>query len=336
MSNALAINQFDEATRLLVDRYQRDFPLSPQPFALIGDQLGLREADVIERLARLREIGAVSRVGAVVRPNAAGASTLAAIAAPPADIERIAGIVNSQRGVNHNYEREHEFNLWFVVTGRTGDDVHSAIDEIERETGLDVLDLPLEQSYHIDLGFPLFDAPSRNAPCIESREVAGEADVRLLAAIESGLPLTPRPYAVIAGAIGEGEDAVIDRLASMQARGIVKRFGVVVRHRAFGYDANAMAVWDVPDAAVDRVAARFVEAPQVTLCYRRPRRPPRWRYNLFTMVHGVARDNVLDVIGGLTERARGQCDASAVLFSRRCFKQRGATFVRREAQHADA
>ena len=139
----------------LLDDYQRDFPLVPRPYLAIAEAAGLSEAEVIEIYARLKEDGALSRIGAVVTPNAAGASTLAAIAVPPARLGEVAALVSAQAEVNHNYEREHAFNLWFVVTAADARAVEAVLRRIERITGLAVLDLPLVQSYHIDLGFPL-------------------------------------------------------------------------------------------------------------------------------------------------------------------------------------
>ena len=140
--------------RLLND-WQRDFPLVPRPFQAIADVLGVSEADVITRLARLQADGSLSRVGAVVRPNSVGASTLAAMTVPPDRLDEVADQISARPEVNHNYEREHRLNLWFVVTAATPALVQAVLRAIEAETGLPVLDLPLEREYHIDLGFDL-------------------------------------------------------------------------------------------------------------------------------------------------------------------------------------
>ena len=158
-------------------------------------------------------------------------------------------------------------------------------------------------------------------------------DKALLGAIEDGLPIVSRPYARVAEAIGIGEEEVIERLRRLVVQGIVRRLGLVVRHRAVGFVANAMAVWDVPDETVDERAAELAKSPCVTLCYRRPRRLPEWPYNLFCMVHGRERETVRAQIAELAERAGLGACPNAVLFSTRCFKQRGARFSRQnEAQ----
>jgi DNA-binding Lrp family transcriptional regulator len=125
---------------------------------------------------------------------------------------------------------------------------------------------------------------------------------------------------------------VIDRLARLVAAGVIKRLGCVVRHRFFGYDANAMVVWDVPDEMTDAVAGHFAANPGVTLCYRRPRRPPHWPYNLFCMVHAKAREQALATVAELNAAAGTARLDQAVLFSTRCFKQRGAVFSAREPE----
>jgi DNA-binding Lrp family transcriptional regulator len=145
---------------------------------------------------------------------------------------------------------------------------------------------------------------------------------RLLAAIEDGLPLVPRPYGAIGARIGLGEDVVIEMLGRLIEDGVIKRFGVVVRHRELGYRANAMVVWDVPEASVGDAGRRLAALPFVTLCYRRPRRLPGWPYNLFCMIHGRDRATVEAQIEEL--RARGGNPPMDTLFSRRRFKQRGA------------
>ena len=141
--------------RELLDAFQRDFPLVERPYAVLAERLGVAEHEVIETLERLQDRGCISRVGAVLRPNRAGVSTLAAMAVPAERLHEVADIVNRSEGVNHNYEREHRYNLWFVIGAETDEELDRSIRCIENETGLPVLRLPLLEGYHIDLGFKL-------------------------------------------------------------------------------------------------------------------------------------------------------------------------------------
>jgi len=147
--------RLDALDRKLLDAYQHGFPLSPRPFAEIAAEVGSDEATVIERFGRMQACGCVSRVGAVVTPHRAGWSTLAAMAVPPDQLEAVAIMVSAYPEVNHNYEREHRLNLWFVVTGADRETVEVVLDEIEARAGIDVIDLPMIEAYRLDLGFPL-------------------------------------------------------------------------------------------------------------------------------------------------------------------------------------
>lgn len=157
-------------------------------------------------------------------------------------------------------------------------------------------------------------------------EIHDPRDLALLTALQSGLPLVSRPYAEIGKSIGMEEAEVTARIRQWIETGVIKRLGVIVRHRPLGYRANAMVVWNIPDERVGAVGRQMSGFDYVTLCYRRPRRGTDWPYNLFCMIHGKDRQKVL----AQTERLATACGIAeapkAVLFSRRCFKQRGARY----------
>lgn len=150
---------------------------------------------------------------------------------------------------------------------------------------------------------------------------------QLISALQHGLPLVPRPYAVIAEQIGSTENEVIDYIRLMKDKGDIKRFGVVVHHRQLGYKANAMVVWDIPDDRVDELGECFGQFDFVTLSYRRPRHLPDWPYNLFCMIHGKDRDDVLKNLDLMVQHCNVSAFRHEPLFSNRCFKQRGAIYI---------
>lgn len=156
---------------------------------------------------------------------------------------------------------------------------------------------------------------------------------RLVAILQEGLPLEPRPYAAVAAKLGTTEAKVIDGVRSLQSAGHIKRMGIVVRHHELGYQANAMVVWDVPDERLGEAVKTILTHPFVTLCYRRPRCLPDWPYNLFCMIHGKRRDEVLQQIAVLNAHPSLSGLTHAVLFSKRRFKQRGARYQPVEAVH---
>jgi siroheme decarboxylase len=314
--------------RRLVNEFQRHFPLSLRPFRDIAGALGWSEAAVLDALTGLLAAGVVSRVGPVIRPNTVGVSALAAMAVPPGRLDAVAGMVSRHPEVNHNYEREHRFNLWFVLAASDPGARAAAVRRIEAESGLPVMVLPMLDDYYIDLGFDLDGGgkPRCTDAAAESGLSIDDADRRLLGAVQEGLPLTARPFAHVAAMTGLAESQVLGRLRALIEVGVIKRFGVVVRHHECGYRHNAMVVWDVPDESVHAAGRRLAEMESVRLCYRRPRRPPDWPYNLFCMIHGRDRVSVdkeverVAAASGLTGCRRD------ILFSVRRFKQRGARY----------
>jgi len=328
--------------RALIERFQDRLPLTEKPYAELAGALGVSEVEVLDALRDLRARGLLARIGPVFAPHAFGASTLAAMSVPAGRLEAVARQVSERAEVNHNYEREHAINLWFVVTACDEAHVARVLGEIAASTALDVLDLPMIESYHIDLGFSPWSDAAPGAPATRaaapSRAVAGSGpritpdDRRLATALEDGLALEPRPFERIARRLGWSQRNVCERLARLRAGGAVKRLGLVVRHHELGYRANAMVVLDVPDARVAEAGRDLATQCSVTLCYRRPRRPPAWPYNLFCMIHGRDRDRVLVEAARLRQRSGvGERDWE-VLFSRRRFKQRGARYGSLAAQ----
>ncbi len=320
--------------RLLND-FQRDFPLQTRPFAPLARALGCSEAELRARLAALQASGAVSRVGPVFSPRRVGASTLAALQAPAQSLDEVAAVVSGFAGVNHNYAREHDWNLWFVATAPDSAALARSLRDIQRRTRCPLITLPLETEYHIDLGFDLADG-ARTSRGQLRRVTPGAAPgpraQALMAAIQQGIPLLARPFLAVARQAGLSEAEVIGQLRDWLGDGTIKRFGVVVRHHELGWRTNAMCVWDVPDELADEFGRRLAECDGVHLCYRRRRAGRAWPYNLYCMLHGRERAEVQDRLSRITAACGLAGYQRQILFSTRRFKQCGARYA--EAVHA--
>jgi DNA-binding Lrp family transcriptional regulator len=309
----------------LLGEWQRAFPLVSRPFAVIGDALGCTEAKVLQRLTRLSDAGAVSRVGAALRPNTAGASTLAAISAPEQRIDAVAELVGAEPGINHSYLRENDWNIWFVATGPDRDHVDATLRRIEAVTGLTVLDLPLVRPHHIDLGFSLDGTRQETSSvALVDPSVLRPGDHAVLQGLTRGLAISPRPFTALADELGCTEVEVLERIHALTAAGFISRIGIIVRHRALGWRSNAMVVWQIPEADVDRVGVALAAAKGVTLCYQRRPDQCHWPFNLYCMIHARSRDEALTILGRAAADAGIADLPRQVLFSTRCFKQTGA------------
>ncbi|WP_248517445.1 siroheme decarboxylase subunit beta [Salinarchaeum laminariae] len=313
----------DEVDARILDGFQSGFPIEQRPFRAVAEAIGTDEADALDRVEALLDRGLLRRFGPVLNPPVIGASTLAALKVPEGDgirggeaesdrFDAVAEIVNGHEQVNHNYRREHEWNMWFVVTAGSLDRRDAILDDVAAETGLEPLVLPMLTDYYINLEFPVvnddrFARESGAATGVEATRIAESArgdlsafDADLLLAIQGGFPLSTTPYRDIAESLSASAAAydatvedVLDGVRRLREAGCIKRIGCVVNHVATGFDSNCMVVWDVPDDELDERGRTVGGLPSVTLCYHRPRRPERdWPYNLFTMIHGRDADAV--------------------------------------------
>ncbi|MBF5006932.1 siroheme decarboxylase subunit beta [Diaphorobacter caeni] len=324
--------QADSTALALLNQWQRGFPLVDEPFAAIGETLALSGKQVLDRYRHLHNSGAFSRIGGVFAPGAGGASLLAAMAVPAHMLERVAAIVSAQPGVNHNYEREHEVNLWFVVTGRDAWEVEQQLQRIEAASGLRTLRLPMLHAFRIDTAFDLgavsHDRQSSGRTRIAAAPIAMDEEP-LAALVEQGIELCERPFDVWARHLGCTLDVIRQQIAQWTDSGALSRFGVVVRHHEVGFRANAMVVFQVPAHRIDACGDVLAHFPGATLVYQRAT-AEGWPFNLYCMVHGRDRFSVLQTIAAAIRHAALDNVPSRILFSRTRFKQTGA---RRFAPH---
>lgn len=309
----------------LLNDWQRDFPLQVHPFDHIGARYGVGGEQVIRTLNLLHGEGAVSRVGGVFNIGAGGAGLLCAMEVPPADLAHVAARVSRAPEVNHNYERQHRLNLWFVVTAGSPARASALADEIAADTGLAVLRMPMRRAFHIDLGFDLRDRSAPTATFAPASHAVPAALRPLAAQLEQGLPLVARPYEALGQRCDKRESDVLRVLEGWLGDGTLRRLGVIVRHHELGWTHNAMTVFQVPAERTEECGARLAPFRAVTLCYEREP-APGWPYNLYAMFHGQSRAEVEATLAEATGAAGLDDVPRDVLFSQRRFKQTGSRY----------
>ncbi|MGV3569993.1 MAG: Lrp/AsnC family transcriptional regulator [Ramlibacter sp.] len=316
-----------DATLALLNDFQHDFPLVARPFAALAARVNLTEDAVLARLRDCRAQGSLSRIGAVWGRGAGGAAALCALAVPPGRLEAVADIVSREPAVNHNYEREHAWNLWYVLTGPDAPAVRAIADRLAREAQVPALFLPMVRAYRVDLGFDLrathAHARAAAAPLEGPAVTCAERPLAVLA--EQGLALVPRPFDLWAAELGWPREAVLATLRRWKRAGTLRRFGVVVRHHDLGFGANAMTVLQAPPSESDALGAALARQPGVTLAYQRLP-DPRWPYNLYFMVHGRERAAVDALVAAALAGSGAAGLPRATLFSARRFKQTGGRY----------
>jgi siroheme decarboxylase len=317
----------DELDRAIVDRCQGGFPVSERPFRDVAQTLGTSETALLDRIGRLLALRTLTRFGPLFDiERMGGAFTLAAMQVPAADFDRVAAIVDAFPEVAHNYAREHVLNMWFVVATESPAQTGETLVRIEAAAGRPVLAFPKEREYFVGMnlgaeGTRLERAHGARGEAVPADARPGDRDI--VKALQQGLPLVARTYDEVARALGRSPAEVRERILAMLADGRIRRIGAVPNHYALGWRANAMSVFDVDDARVDALGARVGALPDVTHCYRRPRRLPHWPYNLFAMVHGGDRDEVVTKVAAIARILGDAARAHDVLFSTRILKKTG-------------
>jgi siroheme decarboxylase len=322
--------------RTFINRYQGGFPLVERPFAAVAQALGTDEERLILMIQGLLERGLLTRFGPLFDAERLGGRfTLAALAVPEADFDRVAAQLAALPEVAHNYRRDHALNMWCVLATPSEASLRRMLGQLRDLTGLEVLDFPKLAEYH--LGFWLqLEADGglgmrrwMRSPT-DSPTPLDALDQALVTATQGGLPLVAAPYAEIARRLGQTSATVLDRLATLLAQGAIRRIGAVPHHYRLGLRGNGMTVWDIEDAAVDRLGAEIGALAGVSHCYRRPRRLPRWPYNLFAMLHGRDRAQVLAAAARVQDRVADYCHGHEVLFSAAVLKKTGLRFTPQE------
>mgnify|MGYP000409697472 CR=1 FL=1 len=332
--NAEERYKLDTLDKELLQHLQDKFPLAKRPWAEIGKRLGITEEEVLSRSERLSSDGVIRKLRTILNGQKVGgcASTLMAMRVPAEKMEKVVSIVNEYMSVTHNYQREHDYNLWFTVTTCGGKDLRSTVDEIKGRTGIpdsDVLDLPTTRVFKVDVRFKFTDFKDdsdRNDISIPNERTKmnkddepNETDQAILRAAQEGIPVVKEPFAGIAREAGISQDEVIARLKRLISNGVIKRLGISINQRKVGIVANAVVAWRVPQEQVERVGKMLSSYKEVTHCYERVTIPGKWEHNLFTVIHGYNRESVEEMAKRLSEVV-GISDY-LVLFSNEQFKR---------------
>lgn len=318
---------------------QSGFPIVPDPYGTLAEQLGLERDEVEKALLDLREEGLVRRIGASFDSKRLGySSTLCALAAPPERADEVAAIINAYPGVTHNYLRENRYNIWFTLITRSSEDRARILGQIVEQSGCgDLLDMPATKMYKIRVDFGKghgkkateakakakdageyvagrFGAVATDACAFDGDDAFDVALVRWAqgdVAFDADGTLVERPFEQGAALVGKQigrevtENEVIARILELRALKAIRRFGAMVKHQKMGFAFNGMTVWNVDDGRLDEVGAAFAEKPYVSHCYARLAKPT-WPYKIYAMAHAQTQDELDGYVAELGEIAQAE------------------------------
>jgi DNA-binding Lrp family transcriptional regulator len=309
----------DELDKKLLNLMQGKFPLQARPFRAVAELAEVDEAVVLERVRHLLDQRIIRQVTPIFDTRALGyESMLVAAKVDPDNPHRAAKVVNAHPGVSHNYLRNHDFNMWFTIATEPDSKLglEGTLDVLAREAGAtSVRQLPTLKLFKIRMDLEMegdtraLAAQAVAADPVElERQPYDDFDVAVIRALQGDMPVVPEPYAPAAAALGVPQEKLLDHLAGMQERGLLRRVAAILYHRRAGFSANGMGVWKVPEEQILDVGRQMAAVRGISHCYQRPTYED-WPYSVFTMAHGRSKeecDAILDSIAethGITERA---------------------------------
>ncbi len=309
----------------LLSVIQKKFPLTRYPYAAIAEELGLSEDAVLQVLRQEKEDRIIRQISPIFDTKRLGySSSLVAFRIPEAKIDHAVEMINAHPGVSHNYERDHDFNIWFTLAvapdSKLG--LEGTVDLLARlSEAEDAIILPTLKMFKIavKLNTTGKDAQKERVAKKRHREIElTPLHHRIIRHTQYDLPIEREPFRDVVEQLGIDYDTLFGTLEELQEAGVMRRFAAILNHRKAGFNANAMVVWDVDEARGEEIGRRAAEFSAVSHCYLRPKYP-NWPYNLFTMVHGKTTEEtnaIIDAIAGEIEHK-----AKRPLYSTREFKK---------------
>ncbi|MFN8632802.1 MAG: AsnC family transcriptional regulator [Chloroflexota bacterium] len=303
----------DDLDKRLLNRIQSDFPLVARPFEELGRPLGLSEDEVVERMRALKDGRIVRQISAIFDTKSLGyKSSLVAMHVDPARIAEAARVINEHPGVTHNYERNHQYNLWFTIAVPPTSDLEAVVQRIHELARAEVTRVMYTlRLFKIGVNLDMtgerppdaLAAPEyREQDRLRAREhTVTELDKRVIRELQEDLTIEARPFKTLAERIGMDEDGLFEVMHSLVERGFMRRMAAILYHRRAGFKANGMGVWAVPEDDVIELGEQMAAFANVSHCYRRPTYPD-WPYNVFTMVHGKSVEECEEVLAAIAKK----------------------------------
>jgi len=319
----------DDLDRKLLNLMQGSFPIQARPYGAVAQLAGITEEQVIARVERFVRARIIRQVTPIYDTRALGyASMLVAAKVDPEHPWRAAQLVNEHPGVSHNYLRNHEFNMWFTIAverdSRLGLD--GTLDVLKELTGAaSIRQLPTLKLFKIRMDLEmeadtkaLASAGPQADPAPLTEVPYDELDVAVIRATQGDMPIVPEPYAPAAARLGMSVADLLDQMAGMRERGLLRRVAAILYHRRAGFSANGMGVWGVPPERIAELGPLMASFRGISHCYERPTYAD-WPYSVFTMAHGRSKEECDAILDSIEQETR--IAERATLYSSTEFKK---------------
>ena len=317
----------DSLDKEILNEIQWSFPMVSEPYKELASRFHLTTDEMKKRISNLKSIGVLRQLSAIFDTRKLGyKSSLVAMSIEPDKLDYIANQINRHHGVSHNYERNHEYNLWFTLATPPGTDLKTEVDKFSKLGGINkVRLLPTIKLFKIGVKLEMVDdkkqevKPSEEKKqIVETKFMPTESDKEFIRQLQKDLDVVDRPFLQAAKNLGMTEDQVFENLKHYEQIGVMRRYAAILRHRDVGFTANGMIVWNVPEPRIEQVGEILGAFPQVSHCYQRPSYPD-WQYNVFSMVHCKSIPEAEEMAKEIQQQIN--VDDYRILFSSREFKK---------------
>lgn len=321
------MTNLDDFDKDLLNEIQWSFPLVKQPYHELANKFDTTPDEIKHRLTELKKSGIVRQLSAIFDTRKLGyKSSLVAMKVEPDKLASVANTINKHPGVSHNYERNHDFNLWFTIATPPKTNVKTEVEKLSKLSGVVATRmLPTIKMFKIGVKLDMNEKnkheikPSEEKKKIKSVDfVASEQDKEYIRHLQKDLEIIDRPFLKASESLGITEEELFEKAKYYEEIGVMRRFAAILRHRDAGFIANGMIVWKVPEDRIEEVGENLGAFPQVSHCYQRPSYPD-WPYNVFSMIHCKSKDEAADVAKTIQNQIN--VDEYTILFSEREFKK---------------
>ena len=319
--------QIDLFDKQLLNDIQWVFPLVDRPYLEISKRHNMSEDEVMRRIAYMKDMGLIRQINAIFDTRRLGyKSALVAFAVMPDKLDSVANEVNKHPGVSHNYERNHDFNMWFTLAVPPYGDMKRDLDRLASLDGvIKYRLLPTLKLYKIGVRLDMVnDDTEKPKPIDEIKQLnpkkieITENDKHFIRELQKDLKVIPEPFKEMAENLRITTTELFAKAKEYEKNGVMRRFAAILRHRDAGFSANGMVVWQVPDEKIDEIGYKLAAFPQVSHCYRRPVYSD-WQFNLFSMIHARSLEAAEKIAVEMSEIV--EIKDYRILFSSREFKK---------------
>ena len=321
------VTSMDNLDKEILNEIQWTFPLVSQPYHEIAKKFNVSVEEIKKHLINLKQSGVLRQLSAIFDTRRLGyKSSLVAMEIEPDKLDFIASQINRHPGVSHNYERNHQFNLWFTLAVPPGSDLKSEVDKFLKLDGIKKFRLlPTIQLFKIGVKLDIVDEKKHEVKPTEEKKkiqnvkfVPTEEDKEFIRELQKDLEIVDKPFLKASQKLGMTEDQLFDKLKHYENIGVMRRYAAILRHRDLGFIANGMIVWKVPEERISKVGEKLGAFPQITHCYQRPVYND-WPYNVFSMIHCKSEEEAKNMAKQIQKEVH--VDEYKILFSAREFKK---------------